>query len=218
MPRQTRNAKKLIYVFCEGESEQVYTKFLKETFQNVAIINYPSATGLFDDAKSKFEKDKKYKSKAEVTDEIWFFFDIERTDVDKWEKRFKIIKELRKLRKDAKIKVRLLMTTACIEYWLMLHYKKFSPCIETVAQKESMLAEIVKKVPEYEKGDYNSTAKIAINYTTAVVNAQGVFRSLLQDGLPSLEDTDQRNEWLYKSSKTFSTVFEAIQFLESLSN
>ena len=52
MPRQTRNAKKLIYVFCEGESEQVYTEFLKEAFKSVAIIKYPNANCFFDDAKS----------------------------------------------------------------------------------------------------------------------------------------------------------------------
>ena len=34
--------------------------------------------------------------------------------------------------------------------------------------------------------------------------------------LPDLIETDERNKWLYTCSKTFSTVFEAIEFLESL--
>ena len=29
MPRKVKSAKPLIYVFCEGESEQAYTDFLK---------------------------------------------------------------------------------------------------------------------------------------------------------------------------------------------
>ena len=216
MARQLRKVKPLIYVFCEGESEQVYTDFLKKTFADVAVIKRPSATGVFEEADSLFQKDKRYKDIAEVTDEIWFFFDVEKKDISKWESRYKIIKKLRALKKKPGIKVRLLMTTACIEYWLMLHYKMFAPPIETVADKERMKAEVVKQEPLYEKGDYDSTARIAANYSTAVVNAAQTVKNLLSEGLPGLEDTDERNQWLYKNCLTFSTVHEAINFLESL--
>ena len=50
----------------------------------------------------------------------------------------------------------------------------------------------------------------------AVKNAEKVMKQLVVDGLPSLKDTDERNQWLYKSSKTFSTVYEAINYLEDL--
>lgn len=40
MPRPTRKTKPLIYVFCEGESEQAYTEFLKKTFSDLAVIKY----------------------------------------------------------------------------------------------------------------------------------------------------------------------------------
>lgn len=33
---------------------------------------------------------------------------------------------------------------------------------------------------------------------------------------PELNDTDERNKWLYTSSQNFSTVFEAIEYLEAL--
>ena len=108
------------------------------------------------------------------------------------------------------------MTTACIEYWLMLHYKMYAPIIETVSDKERVLAEVVGREPNYEKGDYTSTAKIAERYPTAVQNADKVLKQLAADGLPNLEDTDERNQWLYKNSKTFSTVYEAINYLEGL--
>ena len=39
---------------------------------------------------------------------------------------------------------------------------------------------------------------------------------LLEDGLPMLEDTDVRNQWLCKNCKTFSNVHEAIEYLENL--
>ena len=75
MARRLKKTKPLIYVFCEGESEQAYTDFLKHKFADVAVIKRPSATGLFEEAEAKYKKDRKYISSAEVTDEIWFFFD-----------------------------------------------------------------------------------------------------------------------------------------------
>ena len=55
MGRKTKNIKPLIYVFCEGESEQVYTDFLKETFKNVAVIKRPNQIGVFEIADAMFK-------------------------------------------------------------------------------------------------------------------------------------------------------------------
>lgn len=216
MPRQTKTEKPLIYVFCEGESEQAYTEFLKKKFQNVAVIKWPAKTGLFEDAYAKFKNDPKYRNYAEVTDEIWFFFDVETKDIEKWEERLNIINKLRKLRKKHNIRVRLLMTTGCIEYWLMLHYKMFAPSVQSVAEKEKMISDLIIQEPTYAKGNLDATAKIAERYPTAVINAEKTVKNLLRDGLPELEDTDERNKWLCKNCKTFSNVYEAINYLESL--
>ena len=216
MARPTKKTKPLIYVFCEGESEQAYTDFLKKTFSDIAVVKRPKSTGLFEEARDKFDKDKSYRDNAEVIDEIWFFFDVEKDQREKWDARIKIVKSLRRLRNKPGIKVRLLMTTACIEYWLMLHYKKYTPDIETVADKQRILHEVQSREKDYEKGDYPSTARIAERYPTAVKNARDVLTELLQEGLPELADTDERNRWLYYSSKSFSTVFEAVEFLELL--
>ena len=216
MARPTKKTKPLIYVFCEGESEQAYTDSLKKTFSDIAVVKRPKSTGLFEEARDKFDKDKSYRDNAEVIDEIWFFFDVEKDQREKWEARLKIIKSLRRLRNKPGIKVRLLMTTACIEYWLMLHYKKYTPDIETVADKQRILHEVQSREKDYEKGDYPSTARIAERYPTAVKNARDVLTELLQEGLPALADTDERNRWFYYSSKSFSTVFEAVEFLELL--
>lgn len=37
------------------------------------------------------------------------------------------------------------MTTGCVEYWFMLHYKMFTPPIQTVAEKERIIAELIEK-------------------------------------------------------------------------
>lgn len=58
MPRPTRRRKPYIVVFCEGESEQAYTDFLKKEFKDVASIKRPSATGLFEEADGKFKRTK----------------------------------------------------------------------------------------------------------------------------------------------------------------
>lgn len=216
MPRPTKKSKPYIVVFCEGESEQAYTDFLKKEFGDVASIKRPASTGLFDEADNKFKKDKKYRDNAEVTDEVWFFFDVETKDVGLWDARMKIIKRLRSLRKGPRIKVRLLMTTGCIEYWLMLHYDMYTPSIQTVAEKQRVMDRLLAKEPNYRKGDAGITAKIAQNYPMAAGNARQTVFNLLQQGLPSLDDTDDRNRWLCQKCLTFSTVYEAIDFLTSL--
>ena len=151
MPRPSRKRKPYIVVFCEGESEQAYTDFLKKEFSDVASIKRPSSTGLFEEADSKFKKDKLYRDYAEVTDEIWFFFDVETTIIDSWDTRMKIIKHLRSLRKTPGIRVRLLMTTGCVEYWLMLHYEMYTPSIQTVAEKQRVMNRLLAKEPNYSR-------------------------------------------------------------------
>ena len=216
MPRPVRHEKPYVVVFCEGESEQAYTDFLKKEFKDVASIKRPSSTGLFEEADSKFKKDKNYRDNAEVTDEIWFFFDVETKDIASLDNRMRIIKRLRSLRRKNGIKVRLLMTTGCIEYWLMLHYEMFTPSIQTVSEKQHIMDRLCQKEPGYQKGDTDITAKIARNYPTAVVNAKHILSLLQSQGLPDLEDTDERNRWLCQKCLTFSTVFEAIEFLSAL--
>lgn len=216
MPRPVRRRKPYIVVFCEGESEQAYTDFLKKEFKDVASIKRPSATGLFEEADGKFKKDKAYRDYAEVTDEIWFFFDVETKDIGLWDARMKIIKSLRSLRKKPGIKIRLLMTTGCIEYWLMLHYEMYTPSIQTVAEKQRVIDRLLSKEPNYQKGDIATTARIAQNYPKAVIHSKQTVLNLLSQGLPGLEDTDERNRWLCQKCLTFSNVYEAIDFLTSL--
>ena len=62
MPRKRRECgsrgagKSIIKVFCEGESEQAYTEYLKRKFSDVAVIQYPKEPGLFDRAEERFKR------------------------------------------------------------------------------------------------------------------------------------------------------------------
>ena len=194
-----RKIKPLIYVFCEGESEIEYTKYLKEKFEDVAVIQKP-VKGLFE--------------VADKTDEIWFFFDVDDGQTGSWDRIQKIVSTLKKLRKKPNIRVRLLMTTGCVEFWFLLHYKKVVPSIQTVAEKENILRLLQNECPGYVKGDSNTTRKIADHFKQASINGDWVLGQI--EGLPTLEDSDVRNRWLYQSSRTFTTVQEAIKFLENL--
>jgi hypothetical protein len=71
-------------------------------------------------------------------------------------------------------------------------------------------------VPHYEKGNYEATCEIAKHYEKAIDNGKWTLISLVEDGLPTLEDSDERNCWLYQGTHTFTTVHEAIEFLIKL--
>ena len=214
MPRRFKDPKPYIVVFCEGESEQAYTDFLKKEFKDVVSIKRPSSTGLFEEADRRFEKDKSYRDYTDVTDEIWFFFDVDEEQTGSWEKNKKIISTLKRLRKKPNIRIRLLMTTGCIEYWFLLHYKKTNPSIQSPAEKEKVLENLKKYCSNYAKGDSRAIREIGGNLNNAVENGKWVLHNL--EGLPMTDDEDIRNRWLYQSSLTFTTVHEAIEFLEGL--
>ena len=81
-----------------------------------------------------------------------------------------------------------------------------------------MIADLKRIEPTYEKGDKKSTEKIAEHYSTALTNGNQTMKQLLSEGMPGMEDTDERNEWLCKNCRTFSNVQEAIIYLENLKN
>ena len=47
-------------------------------------------------------------------------------------------------------------------------------------------------------------------------NSRKEIKVLSADGLPGLEDTDVRNQWLNTESVTISNAYEAIEFLQNL--
>lgn len=90
-----------------------------------------------------------------------------------------------------------------------------APPIHTVADKERILKRLQDFAPAYAKGDQAVTAIIAQEYKTAIPHGKRTLDVLMSDGMPVREDSDERNSWLCQSHKTFTTVQEAIQFLEA---
>ena len=107
------------------------------------------------------------------------------------------------------------MTSGCIEYWLLLHYQQTAPQIITTADKNRVMAELLKEKSTYKKGDYESTKSIAVDYPLAIENGKWSLERLKREGMPQ-DDEEKRNRWLYKGTHTFTTVHEALEFLLSL--
>ena len=72
----------------------------------------------------------------------------------------------------------------------------------------------MNQCPGYSKGDAVTTRTIAENMDTAIENGHWVLEHI--EGLPTLEDNDIRNQWLYQSTLTFTTVQDALEFLSNL--
>lgn len=218
--QKQKNTKLLPYIFCEGETEEEYAKWIKSKFKNV-LASVEIFKKSFCDVDKMLNKDSsKLKKNIDVVDEIWFFFDIdqEQGDIGKWEERKQIIKKIRKQRKGNHIKVRLLMTTGCIEYWFLLHYKKEQPPIQTSADKDRILRKLRAEEASYRKGDKTSIEKISIRYKDALENGKWSINQLRSVSEPLTEKEDDINEWLYTNERTFSNVHEAIEMLMKLEN
>lgn len=74
------------------------------------------------------------------------------------------------------------MTSGCIEYWFMLHFKDCAPPTQTEADKNNLVKDVKKFISIYKKGDKDSIWQIAPNYPTAVKYAKSgckTFRRFL---------------------------------------
>lgn len=211
---QLRQAKKAIYVFWEGESEEAYSKALNKMFSAQAVIKTHREKGTFETARTFYRGNTAFKNALPEYDELWFFFDTEVDKADLWERNMKSLKEIKTARRNNPITIRLLMTTGCVEYWFQLHYERIRPAIVSPADKVRVLNALLKKVPAYTKGDLDVTSEIAQHYETAVDNGRWTLECLKREGMP--EDKDQRDQWLYQGKYTFTTVHEALEMLMDL--
>lgn len=205
---------KAVYVFWEGESEEAYTKFIRQRYLKKAGIQAHREKGTFATASAYFRGNQSFKETVKELDELWFFFDTEVEKGQQWKDSMNLLAEIKKSRRKNPITIRLLMTSCCIEYWFLLHYKKTAPSMATPADKERILEELKKQVPFYKKGDQEATNQIAQNYPTAIQNGKWTLERLKDDGMP--DAGAGRDEWLFSGTHTFTTVHEALEWLESL--
>ena len=211
---KNRPPKKAIYVFWEGESEAAYTKYLRKAFEQSASITSHREKGTFATAKAYCRGNKVFQNNLSELDEIWFFFDTEIENGNQWDKNMKCVESILKAAKRSPVKIRLLMTSCCVEYWFLLHFERRAPAIITPTDKEKILQDVRNLVHGYKKGDYETTAAIARKYKDAIPNGRWTLERLKSDGLP--DDPTERDRWLFLGTRTFTTVHEALEMLEAL--
>ena len=216
MARKTKNISrnKYIIVFWEGESEEEYFKFLRQEFHEKANVKVHSRKGTFAMAKKVFSSKGEYGDDISYVDEIWFVFDTEPELRQKWNEYWKIVENIRKKCKNAR--VRLLMTKGCIEYFFLLHFEKTAPVIILPTDKEKVLRKLKSKYcGEYEKGDRKSTWEIAKKYCLAIENGNWSLNRI-ENEISLAKDEDERYKILYSTDSTFTNTQEAIEYLKSL--
>ena len=69
-----------------------------------------------------------------MTDEIGFL-DVDDGQTGSWDRIQKIVSTLKKLRKKPNIRVRLLMTTGCVEFWFYYTIKKWFHLFKRLRKK-----------------------------------------------------------------------------------
>lgn len=136
--RKPRSTNPVIYVFCEGETEEQYIKILKAHFRvTVKIISKVVGTKIAPRLINAYLEEYGYSSQ----DRVYFIYDGDRDDV---------VKKLKDISQGDKI-----ISNPCIELWFLLHFTSY--------QKESKSEEVVKVLnkccTEYTKGVIGESLK-----------------------------------------------------------
>lgn len=219
--RKLKKSKKYVLVACEGPNEEEYIKYFKKKFNSVADI-YPiviTGSKLFPELMRTLTGTSRKSCNIELVgsniDEIWLFFDVEAKDKSNWNNHKRILRQLQTYNKN--MNIRLLMTSGCVEYWFLLHYKKKGSPVITESEKDRVINELKSLVPSYEKGDQKSTCQIAENYKTAIKNSDSILCQVIREENINDKKELDRNAQLFISQRAFSTVHEALNYLISIS-
>lgn len=214
---RTKNSRRYVFAYYEGEgSEKAYLDFIRTRFRDVVIV--AKKKGFFPETDNDLDKvGSELNKKWDNLDEIWFFFDIDPGTLmdgtqSSWKKFQSVINKIHS--RSSKIKIRILMTTGCIEYWFLLHFEQTQPVMDGLPFKERMLNQLRKYVPQYTKSGAEVIQKFADSkMEDAIINGQRVMRSVERN--IKLTKTN-RDRQLYISGATFSNVYETLEVLKTL--
>lgn len=179
---------KLIWIFCEGKSEENYFKQLIafERLKKVNIKN-PKKTdplGIVNEA-IFFKKN----GKILEGDEIFCVFDTGNINAD-------LLKKVIQLSKKNKIK--LITSYPCFEYWILCHFEKYSQ----PGGPAEIISRLKKSFKGYKKGDpelYNLT--------------KGRIDEAIRNVKSTLKNSKKKNK---KSQYPSTQIHELIRYLRSL--
>ena len=130
------------FVFCEGESEEAYVKFLRSKYRvPIEICLSVAGLGISQDHIKNFKKSRP----TDAKDKDYLMYDLDRDD---------ILERLKKI-KGATI----IASNPCLELWYLLHY---------VDQKSELsaaqcLALLKKHFQKYKKGELGQPLQLALS-------------------------------------------------------
>ena len=139
------------FVFCEGESEEAYVKYLRSKYR-LPIEICPSVAGLSINQESirRFKKDKF----TDAKDHDYLMYDLDRDD---------ILERLQKI-KGATI----IASNPCLELWYLLRFVD-----QKVEITSSQCLSLLKKhLPKYKKGEVCRALQTVLSFTQGVAVAR----------------------------------------------
>ncbi|MEO1416622.1 MAG: RloB family protein [Bacteroidota bacterium] len=141
-PPRGRKIKPVLYVFCEGETEEAYVNLLKSYFRIPSLIIHSKIAG--NNIHSSKIKNYKQGRPTHEKDQDFLLYDL---DVPH------IAKHLKSLEN-----VTLLVSNPCIEFWFLLHEKDQQSPVNT----QFCCDEVFKRNKIYQKGKLNEKLKVKL--------------------------------------------------------
>lgn len=186
---KTRHSKSLIYVYYEGEgSEKAYLNFLKTRFRGSAEIK--GKKGFYSDIERDLKAQQSMLRRLwDQIGEIWLFFDVDQNTImegseENWIKLDDAIRKINRMAGRKSIRIRLLMTTGCIEYWFLLHFEQVQPPYKTGPEFKKYIENRLKRhIPDYRKSDEQLIRKLAEEgFDQGLINGRWTIESLEKKG------------------------------------
>lgn len=152
------------FVFCEGQTEEAYVKYLRSKYRlPIDIDPNVAGLGITNDHIARYKKDKITDSK----DKNYLMYDLDRAD---------ILERLETI-KDATI----LSSNPCIEIWFLLHYINQKAEINSA----DCCKALANHIPKYKKGAI--CKELQAKLETAGLDARKRAAKLNNRGNPSTE-------------------------------
>ena len=166
--------KPIFFVFCEGETEEAYIKFLRSTYRIPVEID-PKIAG--NKITEKYISNYKSQKNVHPKDKTYLVYDC---DVEPVLQKLKCIK-----------KVHLLCSNPCFEFWYLLHCQNQTASITS----KECVSKLKQHIKNYQKGVFDDKlkSKIIENKDKSVLRA----KSLTEFSNPSstvyklMEDLDE---------------------------
>lgn len=192
---------KIIWIFCEGKTEENYFKQLI-SFERIGNINVQIKTskktdplGLINEAIT-FKKSIKTYFKE---DEIFCVFDVDSGDKA-------IFSNALKLSKINKIK--LIISNPCFEYWILCHFEKYASSSDT----KKIILRLRKYIRNYKKGDPDLYRSIREKTDKAIEN----IKSIAKDHRKKKQKGTRDNLWRINPYTQVSEFIKHLYLSKSL--